>query len=123
MVKVNACVKFAAAAVSFACILAATAQCQSAGEECAIGCSKMDRSGWKSRWEAKQREIAAFKGGEVDLVFVGDSITHIWETRCPEIVDEINRDFTYLNLGYSGDDTSNVLWRLGPGGELDGYKA
>ena len=38
--------------------------------------------GWPiERFLAKQMEIARFNGGEVDLVMIGDSITHIWDRK------------------------------------------
>ena len=76
---------------------------------------------WQVRFKAKQAEIAALKG-EVDLVFAGDSITHIWESRCPEILMELKRSYTLLNIGYSGDKVENLNWRF-EHGELDGYRA
>ena len=77
---------------------------------------------WKKRLAEKKREIAALNG-EADLVFVGSSQIHIWETRCPRQLRDIHRDFKLLNLGYSGDSFQKVCWRLTKGRELDGYKA
>lgn len=59
--------------------------------------------------EAKERQI--------DLVMIGDSITHNWERMG-------NYDSTFdgrnlLNLGFAGDRTQNVLWRI-QHGALDG---
>ena len=78
---------------------------------------------WTERHREKLAEIAALPGGEADLVFIGDSLTHIWDVRCPDILTELKREYTLLNLGYSGDTTANVIWRIGEGGELDGYRA
>ena len=76
---------------------------------------------WLDRLLAKRNQIAASKG-EFDLVFFGDSITHNWEHRAPELEAELRKTYTLLNLGYSGDRTEHLLWR-GRNGELDGYKA
>jgi len=83
---------------------------------------------WERRHEEKLAEIAA-SGGEIDLVFVGDSITHNWEgARGPgsayggKPLAELKKTYSVLNLGFGGDTTRNVLWRL-ENGELDGYKA
>ena len=83
---------------------------------------------WALRHEAKIRE-AASHGGEIDLVFLGDSITHNWEgARGPgsayggKQLAAFREKYSVLCLGYGGDDTRNVLWRI-ENGELDGYRA
>ena len=82
----------------------------------------VEQDWWKKRLADKKKEIAALKGA-VDLVFVGSSQIHIWETRCPVQMKDLERDFTVLNLGYSGDSFQKVYWRLTKGGEMDGYRA
>lgn len=62
---------------------------------------------------------------EYDIVFVGDSITHRWERKGGEGVKhyaELSKQYKILNLGYGGDRTQHVLWRM-KNGELEGYKA
>ena len=76
---------------------------------------------WLDRLMANRNQISDSKG-DVDLVFFGDSITHNWERKVPELEAELRKTYTLLNLGYSGDRTENLLWR-GRNGELDGYKA
>ena len=83
---------------------------------------------WEKRHEEKLAQIAT-SGGEIDLVFVGDSITHNWEgARGPgsdyggKPLAELKKKYSVLNLGFGGDSTRNVLWRL-ENGELDGYRA
>ncbi len=54
---------------------------------------------------------------QVDLVMIGDSITHNWEW-----MDNYASTFdgrNLLNLGFAGDRTQNVLWRI-QHGALDG---
>ena len=70
-----------------------------------------------------------FADGEIDLVFVGDSITHNWEgARGPgsdyggKPLAELKKRYSVFNLGFGGDRTQNVLWRL-ENGELDGCRA
>jgi len=78
---------------------------------------------WKPRHEAKLAEIAA-GGGEYDLVLLGDSITHYWEDK-PYARDSwtaLTNSCRALNLGFAGDRTEHVLWRIDQG-ELDGYRA
>lgn len=73
---------------------------------------------WYARHEAKRREAAA---GSHDIVFVGDSITHIFEgdPGFPWSGARVWKEFygarKALNLGYGWDRTQNVLWRLGNG--------
>lgn len=76
---------------------------------------------WMPRHEQKLKEIAARRAGGTlpEVVFLGDSITQGWEK---EGKDEWARRYARhhaLNLGYSGDRTENILWRL-QHGEVDG---
>jgi lysophospholipase L1-like esterase len=73
---------------------------------------------WLVRHEAKLQEIATH-GDEIDLVFIGDSITHFMDDRAPGLVERTFPGMPHLNLGYSADRTENVLWRL-QNGEIDG---
>ena len=70
---------------------------------------------WKTRHDLKQK-IAAQGGHE--LVFIGDSITHGWESAGKATWEKYYAPRKALNLGYSGDRTENVLWRL-QNGELE----
>ena len=80
---------------------------------------------WYDRLAANRRQIAE-SGGKIDLVFMGDSITHYWDVgegpdTSTEIV-ELRKKFSILNCGYGGDQTQHLLWRA-KHGELDGYEA
>ena len=75
-------------------------------------------SGWTKRYAAKAKQLAADKN-EVDIVFIGDSITHFWEYDSKTQKRKIGGLDTYkkyfsnykvLNLGYSGDRTQHALW-------------
>jgi beta-glucosidase len=68
------------------------------------------RDWWMPRHEAKKAERRAM--GEVDLLMVGDSITHGWEDHGREVWDEFYGDRRALNIGFSGDRTEHVIWRL-----------
>ena len=78
---------------------------------------------WLDRVESHRGEILNSKG-EFDLVFLGDSITHNWEVkgRGKTILAELCKTYSILNLGYGGDRTQHLLWRIRYG-ELDNYKA
>ena len=77
---------------------------------------------WLDRLMRNRNQIADSKG-EIDLVMLGDSITHNWEQPGAESLAELRKTYSVLNAGYSGDCTEHLLWRLKFGGELDGYKA
>ena len=74
-------------------------------------------------------EVKAAKGRRFKLVTVGDSIWMMWrfapDWKYPGGKVSWERHFgdKALNLGVSGDCTENVLWRIGPGGEADGWTA
>jgi lysophospholipase L1-like esterase len=68
---------------------------------------------WIKRHQAKLTEVAS-RRGSIKLVLVGDSITQGWEDR------EVSANLWWqyfeprntLNLGFSGDRTEQVIWRL-----------
>src|SRR5574344_1724342 len=74
---------------------------------------------WQQRFAQKQ---ALIKAGGSQVVFLGDSITHNWEGPGKAQWDKYFAGAPYhaLNLGYGGDRTEHVLWRLDHG-ELSGY--
>lgn len=76
---------------------------------------------WLDRMMEKRNQIAE-AGGEIDLVFAGDSITHNWENQGKEALAELRKTYTILDIGYYADQTEHLLWRL-KNGELEGYKA
>jgi lysophospholipase L1-like esterase len=85
--------------------------------------SRMDEPAWKGRFEGKRKIMAT--EGKVDLLFLGDSITHNYERTDPSPVvnyrpvwDYYYGDRNALDLGFSGDTTGNLLWRIDHG-EID----
>jgi lysophospholipase L1-like esterase len=66
------------------------------------------------------REIA--RGGNIDLLFVGDSITDLWARAGLQVWNETFGKLKAANFGISGDTTQGVLWRM-QNGELEGFKA
>jgi lysophospholipase L1-like esterase len=76
---------------------------------------------WMRRHEDKLLELRALKaaGTPPSMVFIGDSITHGWENVGRPVWDQAFGKYHPLNLGYGGDRTENVLWRL-QNGEVDG---
>ncbi len=77
---------------------------------------------WANRFLSRNRLVEQHRGKTVDLVLLGDSIMHFWEWRCPKSWKKLTQGRTVINLGYGGDRTQNVLWRIAHG-ELDGYTA
>jgi lysophospholipase L1-like esterase len=85
--------------------------------------ARLDLSWWKARHAVK---LAEAKRGPVDLVLLGDSITQDYERDGPEpfrdfraVWQRFYGDRRVLNLGFSGDATSHLLWRI-LHGEIDG---
>jgi beta-glucosidase len=77
---------------------------------------------WANRFLSRHQLVEKQRGKTVDLVLLGDSIMHFWEWKHPASWAKLTQGRTVLNLGYGGDRTQNVLWRIAHG-ELDGYKA
>lgn len=71
---------------------------------------------WVSNHEAR---VAAAKKGDIDVILIGDSITH-YSGGCQPYQRHFGARKT-LNLGQGGDRTQNVLWRL-QNGEVEGIQ-
>ncbi len=56
----------------------------------------------------------------VDMIFVGDSITQDWDQTGANVWDKHFARRRALNLGFSGDRTQHVLWRVRHN-EVEGY--
>lgn len=69
---------------------------------------------WSVDWwmPRHQEKVAQAKLGEAQLIMIGDSITHGWENDGKAVWDSYFTDINTLNLGYGGDRTENVLWRM-----------
>jgi N-acetylglucosamine-6-sulfatase len=74
-----------------------------------IPASRGDEPNWKKRDQAKRAEA---KSGGFDLVFLGDSITQGWEGAGKGVWQEHFGEAKALNLGFGGDRTEHLLWRL-----------
>jgi len=62
-----------------------------------------------------QRFNERVKQGNVDLIFIGDSITQGWEGPGKDVWEQFYGKRNAVNLGISGDRTQHVLWRLDNG--------
>jgi alpha-D-xyloside xylohydrolase len=88
------------------------------GEAPDVPVSRLRLPPWSKRYAQKREEA---KAGNADLVFLGDSITERYESGDYRAIWEYyTKDRHPLNLGFSGDTTGNLLWRITQGGELDG---
>ena len=64
---------------------------------------------------------AEAKKGNIDLLFIGDSITMAWKSDGRGVWDERFVPHKAANFGLGGDKTEHVLWRL-QNGNLEGIK-
>jgi lysophospholipase L1-like esterase len=62
------------------------------------------------------------QAGNIDLLFVGDSITDWWARAGLEVWKANFEPLNAANFGIAGDTTQGVLWRM-QNGELDGFTA
>jgi lysophospholipase L1-like esterase len=74
--------------------------------------------GWMDRHNKMNERV---KQGNVDLLMIGDSITHGWEGAGKDVWKKFYDPRNAVNLGIGGDQTQHVLWRLG-NGNLEGIK-
>ena len=108
-----------------AAVLAATAVLAAAAPDlAAVPLSRLDLPWWRARFEAKQAELRAAR--TVDLLWLGDSITQDFELSGPQPWRDFRPVWQHfyagrhaINLGFKGDATSHLLWRI-EHGELDG---
>ncbi len=85
----------------------------------AVPISRMDLRWWRERFDAKQAEL---RGRHPALVFYGDSITQDWERHGPPpwmdfdpVWQHFYGDRNAVNLGFVGDTTASLLWRIDHG--------
>lgn len=96
------------------------------GEKRALTAIVPDSKWTKGWWMKRHNEnIAKIKKNPPQVVFVGDSITHFWESHGKKTWQDVfaKEPYSAISLGYSGDRTEHVIWRIVEGGELDGYSA
>ncbi len=74
-----------------------------------IPTSRGDEAWWKAR---QQATVRGARNAEAAVVWIGDSITQGWEGSGADAWREAFGDIPSLNMGFSGDRTEHVLWRL-----------
>ncbi len=73
-----------------------------------------------SWWTTRNDDVnARVKQGNVDLLMIGDSITHGFDSGGKKFWDRYYAPRNAVNMGFSGDRTQHVLWRFDHG-HLDG---
>lgn len=66
--------------------------------------------GW---WKKQQQQVAQqVRERPPRVLFIGDSITQGWRDAGREIFENVYAGLPTLNMGFSGDRTEHVLWRL-----------
>jgi lysophospholipase L1-like esterase len=78
---------------------------------------RLNQRFWKDRHE---RFVKRAQQGDVDVLFLGDSITQGWEGNGRDAWKENFEPVKAANFGIGGDQTQHVLWRLTEGKELEG---
>jgi lysophospholipase L1-like esterase len=73
-------------------------------------------AGWMERHNSFNERV---KQGNVDVIFIGDSITQGWEGAGKDAWAKHFAPRNAVNLGIGGDRTQHVLWRLDHG-NIDG---
>ena len=69
-----------------------------------------DKEAWWNERFNNNNEV--LKNGDVDILMVGDSITHGWDGAGKDVWQKYYGDKKAINLGFGGDQTQHVLWRL-----------
>jgi len=62
--------------------------------------------------ERFEEKTAIIEKGRIDLVFLGDSITHFWDVAGASVQETYFGDLRRVNLGLGWNCTQHVLWEL-----------
>jgi beta-glucosidase len=68
-----------------------------------------DQEKWRERNQALNDRA---KQGNIDLLFLGDSITQAWDNPGGSVWEKYYAQRNAANFGISGDRTEHVLWRI-----------
>lgn len=85
------------------------------GSHSAVTAASRGGDWWMPRHKGVLERIAK---GNANLLFIGDSITHGWEGSGKKMWQKYYEPRGAVNMGFSGDRTQHVLWRL-ENGEID----
>lgn len=59
-----------------------------------------------------QQQVERINQGNVDVLWIGDSITRRWEADGKDVWEKYYGNRNVMNFGISADHTAHVLWRL-----------
>lgn len=90
--------------------------CQTVAENTALVPVPGKGDNWTTRNNAMNARV---KEGNVDLLYIGDSIVQHWDAQGKAVWEHYYAKRNAVNLGISGDRTEHVLWRLDHG-NIDG---
>lgn len=74
-----------------------------------IPATRGDEDWWRNRQQEKNKQAAE---QEVELAFIGDSITQGWEGNGKPVWEKFYAHRKTINFGFGGDRTEHVIWRL-----------
>src|SRR5262245_40576407 len=98
------------------CLFSAVALAQEKANDAVVPVPR--DANWMKRHDSFNERV---KQGNVDLVFIGDSITQGWEGNGKNVWAEYYAKRNAVNLGISGDKTKHGLGRHGHG-RIDGIR-
>jgi len=107
-------------AMSIACLILGTLYASLSAGEAKLPVSTMPREQPDADWKKTHLAYAetAKKGG-IELLFMGDSITHGWDSTGKTVFAKNFASYKVANFGIGGDRCEHILWRF-QNGELDG---
>jgi lysophospholipase L1-like esterase len=77
--------------------------------------TKRTEDWWQLRHQQKLAELQEISE-PIDILFLGDSITHAWEVEGEKYWQQHFAHRRAFNLGFAGDRTEHLLWRIQNGG-------
>ena len=73
--------------------------------------TKRTEDWWLARHKQKLTALKAIDQ-PIDMLFLGDSITHAWEVEGESAWQRYFSHYRVVNLGFAGDRTEHLLWRI-----------
>jgi len=101
---------------ALAAVVPTLAPAQPAKDIAVVPAPRPDRPGWMARHESLNARI---RQGDVNLIFIGDSVVQGWEDNGKDAWDKFYGKRRAVNLGIGEDQAPHILWRL-EHGNLDG---
>ncbi|HEX5790974.1 MAG TPA: GDSL-type esterase/lipase family protein [Luteolibacter sp.] len=105
--------------IALCAITSFTARAEELTSTTPVAAKTNSESWWNGNCARIDADIKKLEGN-IDVAFVGDSITARW--RGGENWQKHWGSYRAVNMGIGGDQTQHVLWRL-QNGDLEGYKA